>query len=150
MDQLVLAGGGHTHALVLRKWAMYPERRPKGLITIISNKSKLIYSGMFPGVIANIYSLEKASIDIRRLANNAKVSFIKAEIVGINTETRDIYLKDRERINYTHISINVGCKTLAPKEAETSVYMDMAYIRPFDESMKYICKHDKDHENFTV
>jgi len=33
-DHLVLAGGGHTHALVLLRWAMDPKLKPVGMITL--------------------------------------------------------------------------------------------------------------------
>ena len=37
---LVLAGGGHSHALLLRMWAMDPKRRPAHtLISLVSRHS---------------------------------------------------------------------------------------------------------------
>ncbi|MBT5222859.1 MAG: hypothetical protein HOM15_08585, partial [Gammaproteobacteria bacterium] len=53
---LVLVGGGHTHALVLRKWAMNP--LPGVRITLISPQAMTPYSGMLPGLIAGHYSFE--------------------------------------------------------------------------------------------
>ena len=51
-EQLVLAGGGHSHALVLRRWAMHPKLRPPGQITLINRQSTALYSGMVPGLLA--------------------------------------------------------------------------------------------------
>ena len=58
MSVLVLAGGGHSHALLLRRWAMRPEKRPDGLIILVSQSSTTLYSGMIPGLIAGRYSLD--------------------------------------------------------------------------------------------
>ncbi len=55
MSGLVLAGGGHSHALLLRRWAMHPHKRPPGLITLVSRSSTALYSGMVPGLIAGLY-----------------------------------------------------------------------------------------------
>ena len=52
---LLLAGGGHSHALVLKRWAMRPEERPKHSITLINRTSTGLYSGMVPGLIAGLY-----------------------------------------------------------------------------------------------
>ena len=64
-EHLVLAGGGHSHALVLRMWAMHPARRPQALITLVSRSSTALYSGMVPGLVAGLYSREQAAIDLR-------------------------------------------------------------------------------------
>ena len=69
--QLVLAGGGHSHALLLRRWAMRPQNRPKGLITLVNRSSTTLYSGMVPGLIAGLYSRDQIAIDLRRLAGEA-------------------------------------------------------------------------------
>ena len=52
---LLLAGGGHSHALLLKRWAMRPERRPQQSITLVSRSSTGLYSGMLPGLIAGLY-----------------------------------------------------------------------------------------------
>ena len=49
---LVLAGGGHSHALVLKQWAMRPHRRPEQEIILVNRNSTTLYSGMVPGLIA--------------------------------------------------------------------------------------------------
>ena len=56
-SNLVLAGGGHAHILLLKRWAMNPHLRPKGLITLVSNNSYTFYSGMLPGYFAGIYGI---------------------------------------------------------------------------------------------
>jgi selenide,water dikinase len=79
-DHLVLAGGGHTHALVLLQWAMNPKLKPAGMITLVNKASTTIYSGMFPGVVAGKYKIDEILIDLRKLASKAGVSFVMAEI----------------------------------------------------------------------
>ena len=47
---LVLIGGGHAHALVLRMWGMTP--LPGTRVTLINPGPTAPYSGMLPGHIA--------------------------------------------------------------------------------------------------
>ena len=65
MSGLLLAGGGHSHALLLRRWAMRPEKRPEGLITLVSRSSTALYSGMVPGLIADLYRREQVEVNLR-------------------------------------------------------------------------------------
>ena len=64
---LLLVGGGHSHALVLKRWAMHPQRRPDVEVVLINRRGTALYSGMVPGLIAGIYSDSDAAIDLRRL-----------------------------------------------------------------------------------
>ena len=41
---LLLAGGGHSHSLLLKRWAMRPEQRPQQSITLINRRSTALYS----------------------------------------------------------------------------------------------------------
>ena len=79
---LVLAGGGHSHALVLLDWCMYPQRRPAGLITLVNRQSSTLYSGMIPGLIAGHYKRSDVAIDLRRLCDRAGVSLVIAASPG--------------------------------------------------------------------
>ncbi|HRD41216.1 MAG TPA: AIR synthase-related protein [Prochlorococcaceae cyanobacterium AMR_MDS_5431] len=111
-QHLVLAGGGHSHILLLRYWAMNPRKRPSGLITLISPHSKSIYSGMLPGLIANFYTRQECEINLRRLCRLACVVFIKGEIVQINPEQRELKLiRDnslQHSIRWDVLSLDVG------------------------------------------
>ena len=37
--QLLLAGGGHSHALLLKRWAMQPRLRPNRVVVLINRCS---------------------------------------------------------------------------------------------------------------
>jgi NADH dehydrogenase FAD-containing subunit len=56
--QLVLIGGGHSNVQVLRKLCMH---QYKGLnVILISESYGAIYSGMTPGYIEKLYSLDES------------------------------------------------------------------------------------------
>ena len=117
--QLVLAGGGHSHALLLRYWAMRPKHRPKGLITLVNRSSTTLYSGMVPGLIAGLYSRDQVAIDLRRLAAEAGVAFVQAEIQGLDPIYQSLVLEGRPRLPYSQLSLDVGSisRLLSPDQS---------------------------------
>lgn len=117
-DHLVLAGGGHTHALVLRRWFMDPRSRPPATrITLVSRQSSLCYSGRVPAVLAGLTPPETCRIDLRRLCALADVAFILAEIQGLDacTEGRAgaLRLEGRPPLPFDRLSLDVGAITPA-------------------------------------
>ena len=104
----MLAGGGHSHALVLRRWAMRPGSRPHAWITLVSRCSTALYSGMVPGLVAGLYGREACEIDLRRLADQAGVSFVEAEITGLDRAQRELRLQGRPALRFDWLSLDVG------------------------------------------
>ena len=106
LQDLVLVGGGHAHALALRMLAMRPI---EGLrITLVSPASHTPYSGMLPGLVAGHYSFEQTHIDLQRLCRWAGVRFLAAEVDGLSPEARELSLVGRPAINYDLLSIDIG------------------------------------------
>ena len=103
---LVLVGGGHSHALVLRKWAMNP--LPGARITLISPQTMTPYSGMLPGLIAGHYSFAQTHIDLAKLSLWANIRFIQDSVTAIDVETNTLQLKHRPAIEFDVVSIDIG------------------------------------------
>jgi len=109
---LVLAGGGHTHALLLRRWLMRPRLRPAHtLITLVSRQSTAFYSGTLPALVAGLIAPEACAIDLRRLCALAGVSFLRAEIVGLDPVARELRLEGRPPLRFDRLSLDVGAVT---------------------------------------
>ncbi|MCB4378419.1 MULTISPECIES: selenide, water dikinase SelD [unclassified Synechococcus] len=105
---LILAGGGHSHALLLKRWAMRPERRPEHSITLVNRSSTTLYSGMVPGLIAALYKRDELAIDLRQLCDRAGVAFVEAEITGLNPQAKCLRLRDRPALHFDWLSLDVG------------------------------------------
>lgn len=103
---LVLLGGGHAHALVLKKWAMAP--LPGARVTLVNPQAKAPYTGMLPGFVAGHYQRRDLDIDLVRLARQAGARLIIDCAIGINTEARRIQLQARPDIGYDTLSIDIG------------------------------------------
>ena len=144
INHLVLIGGGHTNVLLMRKWLMYPKLMPEIPITIISRDTHLVYSAMFPSVISKSISLDNSLIDIRSLARNARVSFIKNEVINIDCHLKKIFLKNRPSIGYSKLVLNYGSQTKISREFEDLVNNQIAFpIKPFFKAYELIKKEDK-------
>ena len=104
--QLVLIGGGHSNVQVLRKLCM---NEYKGLnVVLISESYGAIYSGMTPGYIEKLYSLEEITIDLQRLCFNAGATFIKDKVIRMDENNQILHLNDNPSIPFDILSINSG------------------------------------------
>ena len=143
LNHLVLVGGGHTNALLMKNWLMKPNLMPDVPITIISRDSFLVYSSMYPSVISRSISFKQSLIDISSLANSAKISFVKSEVKDIQFDNQEILFHNRPSIHYSKIILNCGSSTKVSKEFLELVKEGTACtIRPFFQSYQFIKSED--------
>ena len=109
---LVLIGGGHAHALVLRMWGMNP--LPGARVTVINPGPTAPYSGMLPGFVAGHYDRDALDIDLIRLARFAGARVVLGECRRIDPEARLIHVPGRPPIGYDVCSVNVGITSAMP------------------------------------
>lgn len=105
-QDLVLIGGGHAHALVLRKWGMNP--LPGARLTVINPGPTAPYTGMLPGYIAGHYSRETLEIDLVRLCRFAGARLILSHATDIDRTARLVHVEDRAPIAYDVASFDIG------------------------------------------
>ncbi|MFV8784307.1 FAD-dependent oxidoreductase [Microbulbifer sp. SA54] len=105
-QDIVLIGGGHSHAIVLQKWAEKP--LPGARLTLVSPQVQSAYSDMLPGMIAGHYSYNQIQIDLPRLCRAAGARFIHACAHQINLAERKISLLGRPDLDFDLLSLDVG------------------------------------------
>lgn len=103
---LVLVGGGHSHAIAVRMLAMKPV--PDTRITLVSPESLTPYSGMLPGWVAGHYSVEDSHIDLARLCQWAGVRFIRDRVTHIDPDRKTLTLADSPALAYDLASLDLG------------------------------------------
>ncbi|MEM6449156.1 MAG: selenide, water dikinase SelD [Cyanobacteria bacterium P01_D01_bin.105] len=120
---LVLVGGGHSHALVLRKMGMQPWPADVRL-TLITNLADTPYSGMLPCHISGLYDFDTAHIDLRPLTRFANCRLMMDEMVGLDAENQKVLCKHHPPIAYDTLSIDVGStptKSQVPGAAQYAI-----------------------------
>ncbi|WP_299566034.1 selenide, water dikinase SelD [uncultured Sulfitobacter sp.] len=103
---LVFVGGGHAHALVLRKWGM--NSLPGARLTVINPGPTAPYTGMLPGHVAGHYSRDTLEIDLMRLARFAGARLILAHATAIDRDAKLIHVEGRPPVAYDVASIDIG------------------------------------------
>ena len=101
-----LVGGGHSHCLLLRKWAMQP--LPGVRLSLVSTSVQTPYSGMLPGLIAGHYAYDDIHIDLLRLCTWANVRFIEDSITGIDLDAKQVRFDDRPPLAFDVLSLDTG------------------------------------------
>jgi len=112
---LVLIGGGHTHALVLRNWGMNP--LPGVRLTVINPGPTAPYSGMLPGFVAGHYTRDELDIDLVKLARFAGARLIVGKAVSVDPLAKTITVPNRPPVGYDVTAIDVGITSEMPKLA---------------------------------
>jgi selenide,water dikinase len=91
---------------------MRPRLRPAHtLVTLVSRQSTACYSGTLPALVAGLIAAEESTIDLRRLCSLAGVSFLRAEIVGLDPLARELRLQGRPPLRFDRLSLDLGAVT---------------------------------------
>lgn len=112
-QDLVLIGGGHTHALVLKALGMRPV--PGLSITVINPGPTAPYTGMLPGHIAGHYAREDLDIDLYRLVRFAGARLLTTLAFDIDLENRFVRTTSGRDVAYDVASVDVGVTSGLPE-----------------------------------
>ncbi len=121
-QDLVLIGGGHSHAIALRKFGMNPI--PGVRLTLITDVTDTPYSGMLPGYVAGLYGFDDCHIDLRPLANFAGARLVVDRAIGLDLQNNRVLCAHRPAIAFDLLSIDVGSTPTAasvPGAAEYAI-----------------------------
>ena len=105
-QDLVLIGGGHTHAIVLRKFGMQPI--PGVRLTLITNLVDTPYSGMLPCHISGLYDFDTAHIDLRPLSRFANCQLMMDRAVAIDVDNQQVICAHHPPVAFDLLSIDTG------------------------------------------
>ncbi|MEA5505743.1 FAD-dependent oxidoreductase [Halotia wernerae UHCC 0503] len=103
---LVLIGGGHSHAIVLRMFGIKP--LPGVRLTLITPAPDTPYSGMLPGHIAGFYSRDECHIDLQRLAKFAQAQLYIDRVVDLDLKNHKVICANRSAVDFDVLSIDIG------------------------------------------
>ncbi len=106
VKDLVLIGGGHTHAIALLMFGMKP--LPGVRLTLITDTSHTPYSGMLPGHVAGFYNFDECHIDLRRLAQFAKAQLYIDRAVGLDLANKKVNCANHPPVAFDVLSIDIG------------------------------------------
>lgn len=110
---ILLIGGGHTHALVLRMWGMAPLAGAR--LTLITPEPLAPYTGMLPGAVAGHYQRHEMMIDLVRLARFAGARLILDRVTGLELSQKRAVLSSGRRVAYDTCALDIGITSDLPQ-----------------------------------
>lgn len=124
VKRVVLIGGGHSHAYVLKSFAMKP--MPGVEVILINDGYDTPYSGMLPGYVSGVYTRKECHIDLVKITQFAKIQFIRGRVKFVDRDLRLVHIESdpnernpRPPICYDVLSIDIGSSpTLIPQREQ--------------------------------
>jgi selenide, water dikinase len=106
MKNLVLIGGGHSHAIALRLLGLHP--LPDLKLTLITDVLATPYSGMLPGYIGGFYTHSECHIQLRDLAQFAHSELILDSAIGLDLPNKQVICRSQPPVTFDWLSIDIG------------------------------------------
>ncbi|HLO48857.1 MAG TPA: FAD-dependent oxidoreductase [Kamptonema sp.] len=106
VKDLVLIGGGHSHAIVLRMFGIKP--LPGVRLTLISDVTHAAYSGMLPGHVAGFYNYDECHIDLRSLSQFAQAQIFIDKAIALDLDKNRVICSNRSPVSFDLLSIDIG------------------------------------------
>jgi selenide,water dikinase len=83
---------------------------PDVRLTCVSNFPIATYSGMLPGVLADLYPIDRMEIDLVRLCAAVNARLIVGNFTGLDIEQRQLLFEHRPALPFDVLSIGIGSR----------------------------------------
>ncbi|ACK66625.1 pyridine nucleotide-disulfide oxidoreductase family protein [Rippkaea orientalis PCC 8801] len=103
---LVLIGGGHSHAIALKLWGINPLSGVR--LTLITDVYQTPYSGMLPGYVAGFYTFEETHINLSTLAQFSHAQFYLDQAIGLDLINHQVICANSPPISFDYLSLDIG------------------------------------------
>ncbi len=103
---ILLAGGGHAHVEVLRRFGERPA--PGVSLVLVSPDRHVSYSAMLPGLVAGHYAQGETQIDLEPLARYAGARFVRDRVAALDPEGAEATTESGDRFRFDLASLDVG------------------------------------------
>lgn len=130
---LVLIGGGHSHAIALKQFSMKPIAGIR--LTLITDVYHTPYSGMLPGYVAGLYKFDECHIDLRPLTQFVGARFLADKAIALDLEKNLIICANRPPVPFDLLSIDIGstpATVTVPGSAENTIP-----VKPISQFLAY-------------
>jgi selenide, water dikinase len=133
LKDLVLLGGGHSHAIALRHLISKRSRHPWAGVRLIllTEAPETAYSGMLPGHIAGFYRHGECHINLANLARAAGAELILDQAIGLDLATKQILCAQRSRVSFDLLSVDIGSTPQIPPGIDRQNTMAAKPVREF-------------------
>lgn len=131
MKELILAGGGHGHILVLKELMKRPLKDFR--VTLITDYPKQYYSGMLSGYVEGAYTEEDISFNVPVLCDRASVRYVEETITAVYREKK-VILTENGEYPYDFLSMNLGVRS---KEVFPLGNMAGTYVKPIGRIVEF-------------
>jgi len=128
VQNIVLVGAGHAHALALLAFGKKPH--PGSRLTVITRRAWTPYSGMLPGVVAGFYAFEETNIDVRPLCSFAGARLVLDEAVGVDLARKRVVLGGGPFIPFDILSLDIG--SVPNRRAVPGALANTTSVKPMD------------------
>jgi len=106
IKNIVLVGGGHSHAIVLKLFAIYPLLGVN--LILITPDQYTPYSGMLPGYIAGFYKYNECLMDLEKLCRFAGAQLYLDQVIGLDLKNNQLLCNQQSVIDFDLLSIDIG------------------------------------------
>jgi selenide,water dikinase len=131
-SRLLLVGAGHAHLEVLRR--LGARDHPPVELTVVSDTSHQVYSGMVPGLLYGEYRESEVAVELAPLVGRAKGELVEARATRVDPGGRRVVLEDGRDVSYDLVSFNVGSRTAG--EGTPGVREHAAVIKPIERALE--------------
>ena len=102
---IVLVGGGHAHAQVIKAMAARPANVK---VTLVDPLRRAVYSGMVPGCVSGLYGVADTEIALEPVASWASVDYLSASVTDVDPLERTVTCDDGSVLRYDALSLDIG------------------------------------------
>lgn len=136
MGELVLAGAGHAHMMLMEAIPGLIEGGHN--VSVIGPDERHYYSGMGPGMLGGTYPPSEISFPVKSMVESRGGNFVLGKVVRIDPRKRLVILESGQEVPYDVLSCNLG--SYVPNAIADEGSADIYSVKPIQNLLRALMR----------